>query len=96
MVNNFITLEKAKIEIKKLQYYVDLVEAYQPNTLEEEIIKEYAMTSSIPQVSKKLSVSYEKVLEVISSKGKDELHKIVRSGYMKKTKFNRKRENTPY
>lgn len=74
MANKFITLDRAKTEIKRLQYYVNLVETYDPLNLEQEIIKEYAITSSIPEVSKRLNISYEKVVEVISSKGKDELH----------------------
>lgn len=85
-----ITLDRAKSEIKRLTYLVDLIESYQPSNLEEEIVKEYAIASSIPIVSKKLNVSYEKVVEVISSKGKDELHKQVRSWYMLKTKSSRR------
>jgi hypothetical protein len=49
-------------------------------------IKEHAITNSIKKVFEKLNVSHEKVVNVITSLGKDELHKIVRSGYMKKTK----------
>ncbi|MEH7181107.1 helix-turn-helix domain-containing protein [Neobacillus vireti] len=89
MANKFITLEKAKTEIKRLQYYVNLVETYEPINLEQEIVKEYAKTSSINEVSRRLNVSYETVVDVISSMGKDELHKLVRSGYMKKTKHSR-------
>lgn len=89
MANNFMTLDRAEAEIKRLQYYVDLIETYQPTTIEEEIIKEYAITNSITEVSKRLNVSYEKVVDVITDRGKDELHKIVRSGYMKKTKHSR-------
>lgn len=95
MANKFITLDRAKAEIKRLQDYVNLVETYRPSNLEGEIVKEYAMKSSIPEVSKKLNVSYEKVVEVISSKGKDELHKIVRSGYMKKIRSRRTYEFSP-
>jgi predicted CoA-binding protein len=95
VANKFITLEKAKSEIKRLQGYIDLVEAYKPSSIEQEIVKEYAMKSSIPEVSKKLNVSHEKIVEVISSRGKDELHKIVRSGYMKKTKPHRRVETSP-
>jgi predicted CoA-binding protein len=91
-----ITLDRAKSEIKRLQAYVDLVEVYQPATLEEEIIKEYAITSSIPAVIKKLSVSHEKVVDVISSRGKDDLHKIARSVYMQKTRRQRERSTLPY
>jgi hypothetical protein len=86
VANKFMTLDRAKNEIKKLQYYVELVESYQPQTIEQSIIKEYAKTSSITEVCKTLSVSHEKVVDVITSLGKDELHKIVRSGYMQKTK----------
>ncbi|MFB3168470.1 hypothetical protein P5G62_015235 [Neobacillus sp. 179-C4.2 HS] len=89
MANNFMTLDRAKKEIMRLQDYVDLVESYQPKSIDQEIVKEYALTSSINEVSKRLSVSYEKVVEVISSLGKDELHKMVRSAYMKKTKHSR-------
>lgn len=95
MANKFITLDQAKSEIKRLQGYVNLVEAYNPSNIEQEIVKEYAMKSSIPEVSKTLNVSYEKVVEVISSRGKDELHRIVRSGYMKKTKPHRRMEYSP-
>jgi hypothetical protein len=89
VANNFMTLDKAKKEIMRLQNYVDLVESYQPKSIDQEIVKEYALTSSINEVSRRLSVSYEKVVEVISSLGKDELHKMVRSAYMKKTKHTR-------
>ncbi|WHY64678.1 hypothetical protein [Neobacillus sp. SuZ13] len=90
MANKFITLYRAKNEIKRLQYYVNLVETYEPINLEQEIVKDYAISSSIPVVSKRLNISYEKVQEVISSKGKDELHKIIRSWYMHKTKPNKR------
>jgi hypothetical protein len=81
-----MTLDRAKSEIVKLQTYVNLVETYEPTTLEQEIVKEYAKTSSISAVCKTLSVSHEKVVDVITSLGKDDLHKIARSGYMQKTK----------
>lgn len=86
MANKFITLEKAKTEIKRLQNFVNLVETYEPINVEQEIIKAYAITSSITEVSIRLNVSYEKVVDVITSRGKDELHKLVRTGYMNKTK----------
>lgn len=89
MANNFMTLDRAKKEIGRLQHYVELVEGYQPISLDQEIVKEYALTSSLKEVSKRLNVSYEKVADVISSIGKDELHKIVHTAYMKKTKHTR-------
>jgi hypothetical protein len=85
VANNFMTLDRAKKEIKSLQYYVDLIESYEPINLEQEIVKEYAITNSISKVCEKLTVSHENVVDVITSRGKNELHKMVRSGYMKKT-----------
>jgi hypothetical protein len=84
-----MTLDRAKKEINNLQYYVNLIELYEPINLDQEIIKEYAITNSITEVSKRLNVSYEMVVDVITDRGKDELHKLVRSGYMKKTKHSR-------
>ncbi|MFS0776099.1 hypothetical protein ABC255_08845 [Neobacillus sp. 3P2-tot-E-2] len=89
MAFTIMTLDRAKKEIENLQYYVRLVESYQPQSIEQEIVKEYAITSSIVEVCKKLPVSHEKVVDVITTLGKDELHKIVRKGYMQKTKHMR-------
>ncbi|MFB3164719.1 hypothetical protein ABLO26_25495 [Neobacillus sp. 179-J 1A1 HS] len=89
MVYKLMTLDRAKSEIEKLQYYVDLVESYQPKSIEQEIVKEYAIKNSISEICKTLSVSHEKVVDVITDLGRDKLHKIVRSGYMKKTKHMR-------
>jgi hypothetical protein len=89
VANKFMTLDRAKNEIKKLQYYCMLIETNKPINLEQEIVKEYAITNSIKKVCEKLTVSHEKVVDVITTLGKDELHKIVRSGYMQKTKHTR-------
>lgn len=80
-----MTLDRARTEIMRLQYYVDLIEMFEPINIEQEIVKEYAITNSIPKVCEKLNVSHENVVDVLTSRGKDELHKMVRSGYMKKT-----------
>lgn len=94
MTKSFMTLDKAKKEIETLQHYVDLVEGYQTDSIEQQIIMAYALTNSIPKVAVNVGVSYEKVVEVISSRGKDELHKMVRSAYMKKTKHSRSPQAT--
>ncbi len=49
---NLITLRRAKEEIKRLQDYVDLAENYEANTLEKFIIKEYAFTNSIEEITR--------------------------------------------
>lgn len=95
MANNFMTLDRAKKEIIKLQHYVELVESYQPKLIDQEIVKEYALTSNITEVSKRLNVSYEKVVDVLKCKSKDKLDQIVRTGYMKKTKYSRSLNREP-
>ncbi|TWE08738.1 hypothetical protein FB550_101766 [Neobacillus bataviensis] len=90
-MTKLITVDKAKAEIKRLQYYVDLVESYETDTLDRAIIKEYAITNSIEKVTKSLNVGREYATEVIKRRGTDELHKMMRSGYMLKTRPNRNR-----
>lgn len=97
-MTKLITIQKAKQEIKRLQTYIDLVEGYKTDTVEKIIIKEYAETNSIVKVVgilKKRDISVEKqdVVEVIKSKPTDELHRIIRKGYMLRTKHTR-RENS--
>lgn len=93
-----ITVQKAKEEIQRLQTYVDLVESYNTDTVEKFIIKEYAQTNSITKVLEKLKergivIEKEVIVEAIKSQPKDELHRIIRKGYMLRTKHLR-RENT--
>ncbi|SMQ75928.1 hypothetical protein SAMN05444673_2571 [Bacillus sp. OV166] len=89
-MTKLMTLERAKNEIIKLQNYVTLVESYPVDTVEQEIIKEYAITNSIGKVTEKLKIDREFVTNVIKSRGNDELHKLMRSGYMYKTRSNRR------
>jgi hypothetical protein len=88
-MSKLITVERAKKEIQRLQHYVDLVESYPVDKLENLVIKEYALTNSIVKVTEKLSLEREYVTAIIKSRGNDELHKILRNGYMSKTKANR-------
>ncbi|MFO1442794.1 hypothetical protein KDN24_06145 [Bacillus sp. Bva_UNVM-123] len=94
-----MNIELAKKRIAELQYFVDLTESYQPRTLNEIIIKEYAITGSIEKTTNKLNElgykiddrNYETrdVSAVINSnprKSDDELHRIVRKFYRKKIK----------
>lgn len=62
------------------------------------IIKEYAQTNSIIKVlgilnKRGTGIERETIVEVIKSKPQDELHRIIRKGYMLRTKHTR-RENT--
>jgi uncharacterized protein YceH (UPF0502 family) len=94
-----ISVEKAREEILKLQQYIDLVETYEADTLDKLIIKEYALTNSIDKTVKAVNavgyainqkvVERDYVVSLLKKRGKDELHKLVRSAYMEKTKYTR-------
>ncbi|WHZ04957.1 hypothetical protein QNH48_10185 [Neobacillus sp. YX16] len=98
-MSSLITVRRAKDEIKRLQYYVYLVENYEADTLEKFIIKEYAITNSMFEVTRNLNrrgliidgkpVEKEYVSSVITGKPYDELHRMPRSGYLKRTKHRR-------
>jgi hypothetical protein len=94
-----ISVEKAKEEIFRLQQYIELVENYEANTLDKFIIKEYAITNSINKTVKAVNavgyaiyqkeVERDYVVSLLKKRGKDDLHKLVRSAYMEKTKYKR-------
>jgi hypothetical protein len=98
-MTNLLSVEKAKEEILRLQHYIELVENYEPNTLDKFIIKEYAITNSIHKTIKAVNavgyaiyhkeVERDYVVSLLKKRGKDELHKLVRSAYMQKTKYTR-------
>lgn len=91
---NLTTYEKAKREIKDLQNYITLIDNYKVNNLEQFIIKNYALTNSSSSVIKNFNknnpgfppISREYILKVIKGPPIDELHRILRKGYIKKYK----------
>ncbi|MHC0037916.1 hypothetical protein [Pseudoneobacillus sp. C159] len=95
----FNTVEKAKAEIIRIQMYIDLVESYVPNTLDKFIIKEYAICNSIDKALRAVNdagysikdskVDRDYVVTLLKSKSADELHRLVRARYLKKTKHRR-------
>lgn len=88
------TYEKAKEELDLLQSYIDLVDNYEVDDIHSFIIKYYSITNSASGVIKKAKnsdlffseeiLTRELISEVIKSKPIDELHKVVRSGYIKR------------
>jgi hypothetical protein len=98
-MTRLITVKKAKEEIQRLQYYIFLVETYEPDTIDKLIIKNYAITNKIKEVTKIINASGNEEIDthhvssVIRKKPIDELHKILRAGYMKKTRTSRKHKN---
>jgi hypothetical protein len=91
-----ITVRRAKEEIQRLQHYVNLAESYETKTLEKLIIKEYAITNSMLEVTRNLTrrgylknnepIDKEYVPRVINDTPADELQRILKSGYLKRTK----------
>lgn len=98
-MNRLPTVSKAKEEIAQLQEFIWLAENHAEETLSQQIIKRYAYTGSIVKVVAELNAEREQegllpiepdyVSEVIRSKPKDQLHRLVRTQYMKKTKHTR-------
>lgn len=97
MSKKLYTYEKAKEEIKRLQYYVYLIENYEVENLENWIILKYAHSNSIKKVvdlaskegivlqgNPSLDMKY--VSSIINSKPKSELHQMIRDGYKQKIK----------
>lgn len=96
------TVSKAKEEIKQLQAYIQMAEEYETHTLQQQVIKSYAYTGSIQKVTALINedrtlhrmprIDSDFVTEFIQSKPIDDLHKILRSNYLQKTKHSRKKQ----
>lgn len=94
-----LSVERAKEEIARLQKYVELMETYVPDTLEKCIIFEYAKhrnldrtTDAVNEYGYKIEqrpIERSYIVSVIKRKSNDELHRLVRSSYMTKTKSTR-------
>jgi hypothetical protein len=98
-----ITYKNAKEEVKRLQAYIDLVDNFEADTIEKKIIKEYAFTNNGSEIARIFEqrgitmsgkpITKEDVLSVIKGKANDELHKILKSGYLKRTKHSRSKKS---
>ena len=85
------TVDKARIEITLLREFIFLADTYGENTLQKQIIKRYAFTSSVAKVVSELNeeraadglppIEPAYVKEVIHSKPTDRLHQLVRTQY---------------
>jgi hypothetical protein len=97
-----ITVRKAKEEVIRLREYIDLAESYETDSLEKLIIKEYAFTNSIAEIMRIFElrgilkdgkpVEKQYIVSVINGKAYDQLHRIMKSGYLSKTKCSRNRK----
>ncbi|CAG9622796.1 hypothetical protein [Sutcliffiella rhizosphaerae] len=99
MASKLIIYSRAKKEVARLNQYIALVDEYTSNTLEQWIIKEYAITNSLVEVARRanengfktnggVEIDRDYVVCVIDSKPRsgDELHRLVRSGYRAKSR----------
>jgi hypothetical protein len=96
-----LTVPSAKEEIRRLQTFITLVEAYEASSLEKWIIKEYAYTSSIREVVVRgnkrgftpngVELDHEFVKNVIAGSPRDELHRLVRANYRLRIKPTKRR-----
>lgn len=94
-MRNFKTIEEAKKIVYDLQSYINLAESFEPKNVEEHIIREYAYLGSLQKVSDRMKemnyeIEVDDVRNAIQTRGKTDLHKIIRSGYMKRTRSSRR------
>lgn len=93
-------VNRAKEEVKWLQEYIDLVEAYEADTIEKQIIKSYAYTTSVAEIVRNFEnhatmlngkiIEKDFVVSVITGKATDPLHKLIKSSYLSKIKNNKR------
>jgi hypothetical protein len=93
------TVAAAKKEISELQAFVALVESYEVSTLKQRVLKEYAYLGSIIKVVERVNKELGRdtidnafVSQLLRSKSQDELHKILKSNYLLKTRPARRRQ----
>ena len=91
-----MNVERARKIREEMDYFLETYNNYTTKDLHTLVIKQYALTGSIKKVTEKLNVleypiEPDEVRDIIKSKPKDELHKIVRSYYMTKSKYSKSR-----
>lgn len=96
-MNTFITVDQAKERMHKLQTYIYLAETFEPATLEEQMVKQYAYLGSLHKVAEQMNemgyeVEVDDVRQAMQARSKNELQKIVRAGYVKRGKTSRKKK----
>ena len=97
--------EDAKQKLKILQEYISLVDNYSINTLQDLIIRQYAIHNSISKVIRDIKVNnlaknltsdteiitHDLIRETILSKPKDSLHSLIQKEYKLKTRPQRRK-----
>lgn len=106
MVMNILkSYNQAQKEVKILLDYIKLIEQFQINSLDDLIIYEYAIHNSISKVIKNIKlkkhsfdIDYSKITpehikNTILGNPQNQLHSVIKKGYLRKTKPQRDRRN---
>ena len=90
---NSLSIDEAKEQIERLQQFIELVEAYYPETLEQHVIKLYIIHENVTTVMKLVNdmgfrIGNRKLVttdvsDVLRAKPMDELHEIASKFYKK-------------
>lgn len=98
-----LTYKKAQEEVKILLNYINLIDNYKVESLEDLVIYKYAIYNSISKVIKTVNdenrnsnlnvyhITPDIVKSIIMNSPKDELHQIIRKQYLIKTRPQRRR-----
>lgn len=89
-----MTVAQAKQKIHELNRYVYLAETFEMNNIHDQIIKNYAHLGSLQSVADKMQeMGYDTEVEDVGATlrqtSKNDLHRIIRAGYMKRTRSGR-------
>lgn len=94
-------IEEAKERIKELERYIELVEKYEPITMEQEAIKLYVLLENVTKVTKKLNEKGYKienrklvttdVSKILKTKPTDELHELAHKMFRKNRRRSQRR-----
>ncbi len=93
-MQNFMTVAQAKLKIQELSRYVYLAETLEAKSLDDQMIKHYAHLGSLNKVVHKMNqlgyeIEVDDVRAALQQTSISELHKIIRVGYMKRTRAGR-------
>lgn len=91
-----MTVAQAKMKIHELNRYVYLAESFEVNSTHDQIIKNYAHLGSLQSVADKMQmmgydIEIEDVRAALRQTSKSDLHRIIKTGYMKRTRSSRSR-----
>lgn len=100
-MRRFMILEKAKKEQTELNRYIELIETYEPKTIQQEAVLIYAIEGSLAKViyhlNNKYNLSDDEAIQLMKAKEwlttrpqkDDELHKIIKTLFLRRSRVHR-------